>query len=35
MIVLLVKNNYIEYMNEGDEYADLSPQEYLSERLDK
>ena len=26
----MVKNSYIEYMNEGDDYANLSPKEYLN-----
>ena len=29
MIVLVVKNSYIEYISEGDEHKNLSPEEYL------
>ena len=29
MIVLIVKNSYIEYRSKGDRYENLSPKEYL------
>ena len=30
MIVLMVKNSYIEYRSKGDRYENLSPKEYLN-----